>query len=34
VQGMGGSPEQFAQFLTNERKKWQVLIQKLGIKAQ
>ncbi len=34
VQVMGGSPEQFAQFLTNERKKWQVLIQKLGIKAQ
>ena len=34
VQVIGGSPEQFAQFLTNERKKWQVLIQKLGIKAE
>ena len=34
VQVIGGSPEQFAQFLANERKKWQVLIQKLGIKAQ
>jgi len=34
VQVIGGSPEQFTQFLTNERKKWQVLIQKLGIKAE
>jgi hypothetical protein len=34
VQVIGGSPEQFARFLTNERKKWQVLIQKLGIKAE
>ncbi|MDB5808440.1 MAG: protein bugT-like protein [Betaproteobacteria bacterium] len=31
---VGGSPEQFAQFLTNERKKWGALIQKLGLKAQ
>jgi tripartite-type tricarboxylate transporter receptor subunit TctC len=34
VQVVGGSQEQFAQFLANERKKWQVLITKLGIKAQ
>jgi tripartite-type tricarboxylate transporter receptor subunit TctC len=31
---IGGSPEQFAQFLINERKKWGALIQKLGLKAQ
>lgn len=34
VQVVGGPPEQFGQFLANERKKWQVLIQKLAIKAQ
>jgi tripartite-type tricarboxylate transporter receptor subunit TctC len=31
---IGGSPEQFAQFLANERTKWGALIQKLGLKAQ
>lgn len=31
---VGGSPEQFAQFLVNERRKWGPLVQKLGVKAQ
>jgi tripartite-type tricarboxylate transporter receptor subunit TctC len=31
---VGGSPERFAEFLANERKKWSALVQKLGIKAQ
>jgi tripartite-type tricarboxylate transporter receptor subunit TctC len=31
---VGGSPERFAEFLANERKKWSALVQKLGIKGQ
>jgi tripartite-type tricarboxylate transporter receptor subunit TctC len=31
---VGGTPEQLAQFLVNERKKWGPLIQKLGVKEQ
>lgn len=31
---VGGSPEQLARFLLNERRKWGPLIQKLGIKAE
>jgi tripartite-type tricarboxylate transporter receptor subunit TctC len=34
VSVVGGSPEEFAQFLANERKKWRALIQELGIKGQ
>jgi tripartite-type tricarboxylate transporter receptor subunit TctC len=34
VQVIGGSPERFAEFLANERKKWSALVQKLGIKGQ
>ncbi|MEO7726664.1 MAG: tripartite tricarboxylate transporter substrate-binding protein [Burkholderiales bacterium] len=30
---VGGTPEQLAQFLVNERRKWGPLIQKLGVKA-
>jgi tripartite-type tricarboxylate transporter receptor subunit TctC len=30
---IGGSPEQFRQFLAAERRRWGILIQKLGLKG-
>jgi tripartite-type tricarboxylate transporter receptor subunit TctC len=33
VEAMGGSPEQFTEFLRKETEKWGTLIRKLGLKA-